>query len=88
MLIPTSRNIKTITDMREDAIRLLKDVSNLGIIYLFQHSQPKAVLLSLDEFQRLQELVEDHLDEMEAENLSKDKRGKGIPLSKIIKKYK
>lgn len=88
MLIPTTNNIKTITDMREDALGLLESVKQLGLIYVFQHSNPKAVMLSLEEFTKLCELVENRLDEIEAVKLSKEKRGKGIPLSEIISKYK
>lgn len=87
MLIPTADNIKTVTDMRENAISLLKTVKQLGTVYVFQHSNPQAVMLSMEEFIRLQELVEDRLDEQEAIKLSKEKRGKGISLSKIISKY-
>lgn len=88
MLIPTSHNIKTITDMREDAIALLKKVKELGVVYLFQHSSPQAVMLSIEEFQRLHEIVEDHLDERIAQKLSLQKRGEGIPLDKVIASYK
>lgn len=87
MLIPTSQNIKTITDMRERASELLRDINSMGLIYLFQHSDPKAVMLSMDEFTRMQELIQDHLDEMEAKKLIKEKRGAGIPLKVIISKY-
>lgn len=87
MLIPTNKNIKTITDMREDAIRLLSEVKELGLVYLFHHSNPKAVMLSMDEFQRLQELVEDHIEELEAIKLAGEERGEGIPISKVISKY-
>ena len=74
--------------MREKAIELLEDVQKLGLVYVFQHSNPKAVMLSMEEYQRLQELVEKRLDEEEAIKLSKEKRGKGIPLSTILKKYR
>ena len=74
--------------MREDAIGLLATVKDQGIIYLFQHSNPKAVMLSVEEFVRLQELVEDHLEELEAVKLFKEERGEGISLEKIISKYK
>jgi len=87
MLIPTNQNIKTITDMRENALELLEEVKNQGLLYVFQHSNPKAVLLSMEEFERLYTLLEDHLDEMEAVKLSRKKRGKGIPLAAILKKY-
>lgn len=88
MLIPTKDNIKTVTDMRENAIELLEDVKSQGIVYLFQHSNPEAVILSIDEFKRIYELLEDHLDEAEAVKISKEKRGTGIPLAKILAKYK
>lgn len=83
----TTQNIKTITDMRERAVKLLEDVKRLGVIYVFQHSDPKAVMLSMEHYQRIFELLEDHLDEVEAVKLSKEKRGKGIPLSQILAKY-
>lgn len=88
MLIPTQANIKTITDMRERALELLEEVKRQGLVYVFQHSNPQAVLLSMEEFQRLYELLEDHLDELEAIKLSKEKRGEGIPLIEIIQKYR
>ena len=74
MLIPTDQNIKTITDMRERASELLEEIKSLGLIYLFQHSNPKAVMLSMEEFERINELLEDHLDEMDAKKLSKDEK--------------
>lgn len=83
----TSQNIKTITDMRERAAQLLEEVKSLGIIYLFQHSDPKAVMLSMEEYQRISELLEDHLDEMEAIKLFEEKRGKGIPLAHVLAKF-
>lgn len=88
MLIPTNQNIKTITDMRENALKLLDEVKSQGLIYLFHHSHPKAVMLSIDEFQKINELLEDHLDELEASKLAKEERGERIPFSKIISKYK
>jgi prevent-host-death family protein len=84
----TTQNIKTITDMRERAAKLLDEVKSLGVVYVFQHSDPKAVMLSMEQYQRITELLEDHLDEMEAAKLSKEKRGRGIPLSKILAKFK
>lgn len=85
MFIPAKDNIRTITDMREDALKLLTEVKKRGFLYLFHHSDPKAVVLSLEEFQRLHDLVEDHIDEKEAEILSFEKRGRGTPLKKILK---
>lgn len=87
MLIPTSQNTKTITDLREDTLGVLSDVDKLGLVYLFQHSDPRAVVLSLAEFAKLRELIEDRADEQEAAELSLEDRGEGIELKKIAKKY-
>lgn len=87
MLLPTRQNTKTITDLREDALGVLSDVDALGMVYLFQHSDPRAVVLSMKEFARLHELLEDRVDEKDAAALSLEERGAGIPLKKIAKKY-
>ena len=87
MLLPTSQNTKTITDLREDALGVLSDVDKLGLVYLFQHSDPRAVVLSLKEFTKLCELIEDHADERDAAELSLEDRGKGIGLKNVAKKY-
>jgi len=87
MLIPTSKNVKTITDMREDALGLLDLVKKNGVTYIFHRSEPKAVMLDIDEFVRMQELLEDYFDEMEAQKLAKEPIGKLIPEEDIIKEY-
>ncbi|KKU87807.1 MAG: hypothetical protein UY16_C0018G0012 [Candidatus Gottesmanbacteria bacterium GW2011_GWA2_47_9] len=87
MLLPTRQNTKTITDLREDALGVLSDVDTLGMVYLFQHSDPRAVVLSMKEFAKLCELLEDRADEKEAAELSLEDRGSGIPLTTIAKKY-
>lgn len=87
MLLPTQQNTKNITDLREDPLGVLSDVDALGFVYLFQHSDPRAVMLSLPEFSRLRELAEDRIDEQDAAELSREDRGAGIPLKKIVKKY-
>lgn len=87
MLIPTSKNVKTITDMREDALGLLEQVKKNGVTYIFNRSEPKAVMMDIDEFDKLQELLEDHQDEIDAIKLEKEPRGKGIPIEEIMKEY-
>ncbi|KKQ73626.1 MAG: hypothetical protein US96_C0058G0001 [Candidatus Woesebacteria bacterium GW2011_GWB1_38_5b] len=87
MLIPTTKNVKTITDMREDALKLLEDVEKLGLAYIFHRSRPKAVILSIEDFSALQEMLESYKDEFEAKKLSKIKRGTGISLAETAKKY-
>lgn len=87
MLIPTPQNTKTITDLREDALGVLSDVDKLGLVYLFTHSDPRAVMLSLKEFAKLRELLEDRADELDAAQLALEDRGHGVPLKQIAKKY-
>lgn len=87
MLIPTPQNTKTVTDLREDALGVLSDVDKLGLVYLFAHSDPRAVVLSLKEFAKLRELLEDRADERDAAELFLEDRGQGIPLKTIANKY-
>lgn len=88
MLIPTQNNIKTITDMRENALALLnKATRSEEPIFLFHRSTPKAVLLSIAEYSNMQEMIENYMEEQEAKALAKEPRGKLIPFAKIAKKY-
>ena len=88
MLIPTVNNIKTITDMREKALLLLNQAAKSEEpIFLCHRAQPKAVLLSIAEYTKLQEMIENYLEDQEARVLKKEPRGKLIPFAKIAKKY-
>jgi len=87
MLIPTSKNVKTITDMREDAIGLLEQIKKNGVTYIFNRSEPKAVIIDIDEFVRMQELLEDYFDEIDVQELETKPIGKLIPEEDIIKEY-
>ncbi|MEK7177715.1 MAG: hypothetical protein AAB705_02725, partial [Patescibacteria group bacterium] len=82
-----SKNVKTITDMREDALGLLDLVKKNGVTYIFHHSQPKAVMMGVDEFVKIQEMLEDYQDELDAIELEKKPRGRGIPIEEIMKEY-
>lgn len=73
--------------MREDALGLLEQVKKNGVTYIFNRSEPKAVMLDIDEFVRIQEFFEDRVDELEAQKLEEEPRGKGIPLEEIVKEY-
>lgn len=73
--------------MREDATGLLDEVQKLGLVYLFQSSSPKAVVLSLDEFKRILEAIEDSQDVVYAEKVLSDKKTKFLPLDSFWKKY-
>lgn len=73
--------------MRENALKLLGYVKEEGVAYIFHRSKPKAVIMDIDEFVKIQELLEDYFDEQEAIKLEKEPRGKGIPIEEIIKNY-
>ena len=73
--------------MRERALELLDLIEKEGLAYIFHRSKPKAVMLSMDQFGFLQEMIEDYQDEKEAKKLSKTKKGHGISLGRITKKY-
>jgi len=85
MLIPTTKNVKTITDMREDALGLLNFVQKDGMAYIFHRSQPKAVLLNIEDFVSLQNTLEDFEDYVAVQKLKKEPIGKLIPLEQVIK---
>lgn len=84
MLIPTTKNVKTITDMREDALGLLNLVQKNGLAYIFHRSQPMAVLMNMEDFISLQNSIEDLEDLRDVQELKNEPRGKGIPLAKIL----
>ena len=51
----------------------------------FFNTRPRAVVLSLKEFAKLCELIEDRVDEQDAAELSRQDRGIGIALKTIAK---
>lgn len=83
MLIPTKANTRTITDIREDAIGVVNDVTAQGILYVTHHSLPQAVMMSIDEFVAMQEMLEDYQDLIDTRKLARQKRGAGIALKTI-----
>ena len=87
MLIPTSQNVKTITDMREDALKLLEEVDKKGLAYIFHRSRPRAVIMNIDNFVSLQEAIDFLEDLRDAKKLSAEKRGKGTSLENIAARY-
>ena len=62
--------------MRENASKLLKEVQDFyGPLFILYRSKPKAVLLSLDEYQKLTDLAEDYVDSLKAQEFeAQDKR--------------
>lgn len=87
MLIPTPQNVKTITDMREDALGLLNSVSEQGLAYIFHRSKPRAVLLNIADFIMLQKALEDLEDYIEVQKLKKEPIGKKVSFESVLKEY-
>jgi len=87
MLIPTSKNISTVTDMRVNTLGLLDDVEKDGLRLIFQRSSPKAVILSISEYESLMERLEDKNDELYAQSIENLPKGKGMKLSELEKEY-
>lgn len=91
MLIPTEENIKTITDMRENALGLLQAVQKKQKpTIIFHRNNPKAVLLSIQEYNHLMDLLEDYIDGELARELEKEPRKKEdyIALEELAKELK
>lgn len=87
-MIPSKDNIKTISDMRENARKLLREVqSSYGPLFILYRSRPQAVLLSLEEYQKLVDLAEDYIDSLKAQEFEKKekKKIKWIPHGQIRK---
>ena len=85
-MILSKRNIKTVTDLREQTIKILNSLQKRSEPFVvFHRSDPKAVLLSLEAYQKLADLLEDYLDEELALEIEKQPRKKGIPLGKATK---
>lgn len=87
MIIPTIKNTRTITDLREQALQLLKEVQKEGPTFIFYRSKPKAVMLSMEEYANLLEMLEDYLDALKAQELELQKEEGGITLPKLKRKY-
>lgn len=75
--MPSASNVKTISDMRENPKDLLKQVNEAyGPLFILYHSQPQAVLLSLEAYQKLAELAEDYIDSLKAQEFEREDKNK------------
>jgi PHD/YefM family antitoxin component YafN of YafNO toxin-antitoxin module len=87
MLIPTKQNIITVTDMRVNTLKLLEDVDRTGFRYIFQRSNPRAVILSISEYKDMLDRLEDKEDQLYAQKIEKLPKGKGINLEDVAQEY-
>lgn len=73
MMIPTADDLKTVTDMRENAVGLINSVIKKDRPTIIMHQKsPKVIMLSIKEYNKLVEMVEDHMDELIAMDLEKE----------------
>lgn len=69
------KTIRTISDLRENPLEVLKAAEKLGEpIYLFYRSRPKGVVLDLEKFTQLMELMEDYADALTIKQVVEDDR--------------
>ena len=84
MLIPTANDIKTITDMRENALELLKQIQKRHQPLIIIHrNDPKALMLSPKRYNEIIEQIHDYKDEILAAKLEQKPKKGGISLEKI-----
>ncbi len=63
--------------MRERAVGLLSQVAkSKEPLYIFHRSEPKAVLLAIDQYQKIRDLLEDYFDSLRVVEYEKTMGGK------------
>lgn len=87
MVIPTAKNTKTVTDLREKAVEMLQQAKRVGPTFILYRSKPKAVMLSIEEYSNMMEMLEDYFDAIKAKELEEEGVKSGISLDALIKKY-
>ena len=81
--------IKTMSDLREDPLGVIKAAEELGEpIYLFNRATPKGVFMDLLQYQRIRELLEDYHDAMLIKETLEDPTSEWIPLETFWKQNK
>lgn len=89
MLIPTEDNIKTVTDLREQTLKLLTLVGQKKKpVFVFHSSRPtNVIMVPQDKYLEMLEMLEDYFDELEAIELEKEPKENGIPLEKVMQEF-
>lgn len=81
----TKDNIIPISKMRTDTKAVLKKLKSHQPLYLFSRSAPQAVLLGIDDYVSLQEMVEDYEDIRDLEKVRKEESS-FVPFDEYIAK--
>ena len=72
-LIPSAKNVKSITDLRENANKMIENVQTDGQYYIFYRNKPKAIFMSLDKYNDLLHSIEELQDLVSIKALDKKK---------------
>lgn len=87
MLIPTSKNVKTVTDLREKTLEVLMLAKRQSPTYIFHHNKPKGVLLSMNQYLELLEQIEYYEDCLLASELEGQREEKYYTLSEVARDW-
>lgn len=87
MIIPTAKNTKTVTDLRERALEMLEQAGRMGPTFILHRSKPMAVMLSIEEYSNIMTMLEDYFDAIKAKEMEEEGGKSGISLDQLIKKY-
>lgn len=86
MLIPTSKNTRNITDFRKNPDSILEAVQGKSDpIYLFRGSEPRAVVLDIEEYARQRELIEDYMDTLSVREYLQNPEKDGVSFDEFLK---
>jgi len=80
----TINNTFSVTDLRHNTLKVLKEVKNSGYVQILNRSKTEAALVDIDYLTALQEAYEDYLDVLEFDKTIGLKR---ISLSAYKKKH-
>lgn len=83
--IPSPGKIRTITDMRERAVELIREAREKGPLYIFRHNKPQAVILDMEEYQKYLDLIDEYYLALKAKEFEEKDRQKEewVTLSKL-----
>lgn len=77
MLIPTSQNTKTISDLRKNPLGLLTTLEKSGgPQYIFYRANPRAVMINISDYIDLIKNQEDYFDSLMAKKYEKEDKKK------------
>ena len=89
MIIPTEDNTKTISDLREKTTEILLALNQTQEPqFVFYKSRPQAVLLAIEKYKSLMELLENYQDALDASEVISDAKAKNEKLYSFIQTAK